>query len=77
MVCLKNIQITATTAEADFYPETSKTAGHIVINLENREIISCEDVPGYGESYQGHAKWRLIRMAKENDRRSECLVMWY
>lgn len=76
MLRLKNIKIENGKAEADFYPEDSKNAGHIVVNLENNEIISCEDVNGYGESYRGHAKQHLIRMAKDNNITTERTVMW-
>lgn len=77
MLRLKNIKIEAETAEADFYPEDRNEAGHIVVNLSDGEIVSCVDVSGYGDSYSGHARQRLVRMAKEKDTRSECIVMWY
>lgn len=77
MLLLKNIRIGKGKAEADFYPEDSKKAGHIVVSLESKEIISCEDVHGYGESYRGHAKQHLIKMAKENNNATERKVMWY
>ena len=77
MVRLKNIKIEGRVAEADFYPEDSKVCGHVVVDLENRRITDFHDVPGFGESYRGHAFRQLIRMAKENDKRTECLVMWY
>lgn len=77
MLRLKNIRIGNGKAEADFYPEDSKRAGHIVVSLESKEIVSCEDVPGYGESYRGHAKLHLIKMAKENNTATERTVMWY
>ena len=47
------------------------------IDLSSEEIVSCVDVPEYGASYRGHALHRLVKMAEENDTRSECLVMWY
>lgn len=77
MLRLKNIRIGNGKAEADFYPEGSERAGHIVVSLENNEIIDCKDVPGYGESYRGHAKQHLIKMAKENTIATERTVMWY
>lgn len=77
MLRLKNIKIGKNKAEADFYPEGSNKAGHIVVNLENKEIVSCEDVPGFGESYRGHAKLHLLKMAKENNTATERTVMWY
>ena len=77
MVRLKNIKIGDKVAEADFYPEDSDISGHMVVDLETREITDFRDVPGFGVSYRGHAFWRLIKMAKENDKRTECIVMWY
>ena len=77
MVRLKNIKIANGIAEADFYPEESTIAGHIVVDVTSHEIISCKEVPGYGESYKGHSKWHLIRMAKANETATERTVMWY
>lgn len=77
MLRLKNIRIGNGKAEADFYPEDSTSAGHIVVSLESKEIVACEDVLGYGESYRGHAKQHLIKMAKENNTATERTVMWY
>ena len=76
MLRLKNIKIGSKYAEADFYPEDSNQHGHIVVSLEDNEIYSSEEVSGYGESYIAHARNRLVQMAKENDARSECIVMW-
>ena len=76
MVRLKNVKIGNKYAEADFYPENSDRAGHITIDLSSGEVV-YNDVPGYDEEYCEQASRRLVRMAKENDTRSECLVMWY
>lgn len=77
MLRLKNVKIGSEYAEAEFYPEDGRDAGHIVVRLSDGEISSCNEVPGYGASYIGHARQRLVKMAKENDQRAECLVMWY
>ena len=77
MLRLKNIKIGSEYAEADFYPEDGRKFGHVVVDLSDGEIKSCIGVPGYGASYSGHARQRLVKMAKENDSRRECLVMWY
>lgn len=77
MLRLKNVRIVEKIAEADFYPEDRDKFGHIKVDLSTNEIISCDDVPGFGASYNGHARQRLARMAKEKDHREECLVMWY
>ena len=77
MVRLKNIKIDGSVAEADFYPEDSKVCGHVVVDLKKHKLTEYRDVPGFGESYRGHAFRQLIRMEKENDKRTECLVMWY
>lgn len=76
MLRLRNVKIGSEYAEADFYPEDGPAAGHVVVDLSDGEIVSCVDVPGYGASYSGHARQRLMKMAKECDARSECLVMW-
>lgn len=77
MLRLRNVKIGNEYAEADFFPEDSEKAGHVMVNLSDGEIVACNNVPGYGESYAGHARQRLVRMAKEKDHRSECVVMWY
>lgn len=77
MLRLKNIRIEGKIAEADFYPEDRDKFGHIKVDLSTNEIISCDEVPGFGDSYSGHARQRLARMAKENEQREECLMMWY
>ena len=77
MVRLKNIRIANGIAEADFYPEESTIGGHLVVDVAAYKIISCKEVPGYGESYKGHAKLHLIRMAEQNDTATERTVMWY
>ncbi len=77
MVRLKNIKINDNTAEADFIPEDSSQNGHVVVNLSTGELVSCEDVKGYGASYPGHAMMKLIQLAKEHSTEKECLVMWY
>lgn len=77
MLRLKNVKIKNNSAEADFYPEDSDIFGHVVVDLSTGELISTVEVPGYGASYSAHARKRLVRMSKENDTRTECLVMWY
>ena len=76
MVRLKNIRIENGMAEAVFYPEDSKVAGHIVVDLESETVVFCKSVPGFGESYEGHAKLHLIRMAEQKATDTERLVMW-
>ncbi len=77
MLRLKNVKIGNEYAEADFFPEDGEKAGHVIVDLSNGEISACDNVPGFGESYAGHARQRLVRMAKEKDYRNECIVMWY
>ena len=77
MVRLKNIRIGSEYAEADFYPEDSKICGHVVVELSSGKLVSPVEVLGYGASYSGHARQRLVKMAKENDTKTECLVMRY
>lgn len=77
MLRLKNVKIASEYAEADFFPEDGEEFGHVVVDLSTEEISSCDNVPGFGPSYVGHARQRLVRMAKEKDHRNECIVMWY
>ena len=77
MVRLKNIQRRDNLIEADFYPEGSKIAGHIVVDITTEEDISCKEVFGYGPSYKFFAKRRLIKMVKNNEIKSEDIIMWY
>lgn len=77
MVRLKNITINNRTAEADFIPEDSNQHGHVVVDLSTEEILSCEEVEGYGMSYPGHARAKLVDLAKEHSQEKECMVMWY
>ena len=77
MLRLKNIKIGKKTAEADYYPEGQEQSGHISVDLSTNEIISCDEIPGYGASYRGHARQHLVKMAKEKSHQEECVVMWY
>lgn len=77
MLRLKNIRIDENFAEADFIPENSDKVGHIVVDLKSEEIKDIVHVEGYEFMYPGHARYRLVKMAQENDTRSETLVLWY
>lgn len=77
MLRLENIVIGEKIAEADFIPEDETKSGHIRVNLETEEIESVDHVPGYEFMYPGHARQRLVRMAKEHDTRTSCLVVWF
>ena len=77
MLRLENIVIGSKIAEADFFPENEKLSGHICVNLSTEEIEHIDHVPGYEFMYPGHARQRLVRMAKEHDTRSSCVVMWF
>lgn len=77
MLRLKNIKVENGVVEADFYPENSVLSGHIAVDVQTEEVISCKRVEGFGESYEGHAKNHLIRMAKQNKVEKERLVMWH
>ena len=76
MLRLRNVKIGVEFAEADFYPEDGKDSGHVIVRLSDGEIVSSVEVSGYGASYVGHARQRLVSMFKDKDDRSECLVMW-
>ena len=45
MVRLKNIQFHDSLAEADYYPEEGLVKGHVVVDLESKEICSFEIFP--------------------------------
>lgn len=77
MLRLENIQIENNVAQADFIPEAEIERGHIIVDLKSEEIIRIKNVPGYEYIYPGHARARLVEMAKTKDPRLECTVMWY
>jgi hypothetical protein len=77
MLTLKNITINSKTAEADYFPEAEVEASHIVVDLENAEIMSLFEGKGSWEMYSSHAMQALIHMAREKDKSTERLVMWY
>ena len=77
MLRLKNIRIGNEFAEADFYPEDGSEFGHVIVNLLDGGIDFCVEVSGFGPSYSAHARQHLVKLAREQDTRNECLVMWY
>lgn len=77
MLLLKNIEINDKTASADFIPEDSKISGHIIVDLVTEEILETEHVSGFEFMYPGHARQRLVEMAKAHDARKTCRVMWF
>ncbi len=77
MLRLENIRIIGDRAEADFYPEGEKQAGHIVVDVARREIVEIKHVPEYEFMYPAHARSQLLRMAEEGDTRKSCVVKWF
>lgn len=79
MLKLKNLRKTESIIEADFYPEDSKKAGHIVVSLKSEEIIDHTDPQGYENdfSYAAHARQNLVKLAKQDSLPDEWTVMWY
>lgn len=77
MLRLKNIVISHKTVEADYSPENSGWWGHIIVDLDEREILSVDEHPEYGASYKGHAFWKLLDISECKNPTSECTVMWY
>ena len=77
MLHLKNIKIENNTAQAEYSPEDSGWWGRILVDLKSEEIISCDRNPEYRFMHPGHARQQLVKMAKSNDTRTECMVMWY
>lgn len=55
MVRLKNIQFHDGIAEADYYPEEGLVKGHVVVDLDSKEICAFERAGDFGDSYLGHA----------------------
>ena len=77
MVRLKNIVINDGIASADFFPEDSDVGGHLVVDLGSRDIVALDNASGFGLTYSNHAALQLIRMARTNDHRTECVSIWY
>lgn len=77
MLHLKNVKIEGNLAQADFIPEQEQVYGHIVVEVASGAIQQLTNVPGFETMYPRHAAQALCRMAKQNDSRTERVVMWY
>lgn len=79
MVRLKKINRTGNTIEADYYPEDSSAAGHIVLDISTGKIKQhiksdfCSSVT----MYSNHAAYKLMQLAQEENLPDEYTVMWY
>lgn len=78
MIKLKNIKKTAQTIEADFYPEESKEAGHMVFDFLTGEVLECFVPEGYRNlTYASHAKMALRDLAKKEALEETYTILWY
>lgn len=79
MVKLKNIRRNERTIEADFYPEDSKEAGHILIDVQSKEVLERTYPKEYEGrfSYATHAKRALLELAEKEELPETYTVMWY
>lgn len=77
MLRLKNIRINEHLAEADFFPEDTNVFGYIAVDLQSEEIKEIVNAEGYEYIYPGHARNQLVKMAREKDMSTECVVYWY
>lgn len=79
MVRLKNIKNSKGIAKCDFYPEDSKTPGHLVIDANTAETLHVDMPEGYEwrGTYVIHTKNALLEVIKEDSIPDERLVMWY
>lgn len=78
MITLRNIKRTEQTIEADFYPEDSKEAGHMVFDLLTGEVRKCSVPEEYrGLTYASHAKRALKDLAKEKTLEETYTIFWY
>lgn len=79
MLKLRNLRKSENTIEADFYPEDSKQAGHVVVDLKTEEITDYTAPEGYEKYrwYATHARQTLMELAEQDSLPEEYLVMWY
>ena len=79
MVRLEKIKRNNNTIEACFFPEDSKKAGFIAIDIISGKTIGVTDAPGYEDasSYFHHARNRLLDLSQKKDIPEKCTVMWY
>ena len=79
MLELRNLQRNGNLIEADYYPENSVQAGHIVVDIEQEEILSLIEPEGYENSfmYPSHARNALLRVVQEEKLPAAYKVMWY
>ena len=82
MVKLNNIVLDEKTIRCDFYPEDSKLPGHLVVDVETREIIEYTFPTSY-ENCKNHlykAKSRLLHFLDTKQippKDKTILIMWY
>ena len=81
MVRLEKIKKNDGEIEAAFFPENSKQAGFIKVDILHGEIVERVDALGYegekGRAYFHHAKKRLLELAQKEPIPEKNTVMWY
>lgn len=79
MVRLKNIVRTDTQISTDYYPEDDQESGHIVMNLENGEVVEWIRAPSDSVVSMcfPHVRNILERLSRLQEVPSECTEMWY
>lgn len=78
MIKLKNIQINNSVIECDIYPEDSLQAGHIVVDVETKELKESKLPVGYEwcRNHVNHAKMKLLEFADLKKLPKEKVIMW-
>ncbi|MBP3328733.1 MAG: hypothetical protein J6L91_07485 [Clostridia bacterium] len=78
MVKLKNIKISNGYIECDIYPEDSSRAGHIIVDIDTKELKEYNLPLGYEwcKSHLNHAKYRMIEFVETDSIPEEDLIMW-
>lgn len=79
MIKLKNLRKNDSIGECDIFPEDSRKAGHIVVNLNSEELEEISLPKGYEwcKNHAYHAAKNLVTLLKMDDIPEEYLVMWY
>lgn len=74
MVILKNIKKDKDTISADYYPEGKGQKGHMMVRLDDEEIIQHEMSSMFAAP---HVRSELKRLAKMENPPKEKTVFWY
>ena len=78
MVCIRNIKKNGNLLSCDYYPENKSLGGHIVVDINSKEIIehnSASEQELY--TYPNMARVRLLQFADKDEFPSEAFCCWY